>query len=287
MPRQRFMVSLLLLAVVVQRSGEADAAVVAAASGARDDIQAAVDAAQPGDTITIPAGTFAFSGTVSIDKTLHVIGAGSSWTILSGQNPSSVGMFAVTADDVSVRDIAFYGQPQGSGAIQDYGLSFANTQGFVVSGCVFRDFGLAGISATGDDAQGVISSCAFIDIFRSEIANLGYGVLVVGSGEGNWLLPLDLGSERFVFVDEGKISPDSWTVYYDRESWWDRPTVRHGDGTNFSFADGHSDYWKWKDPRTIQLAEGQINTPAQPKNPDIRAVQKAAWGQFGYDPPPL
>jgi len=93
--------------------------------------------------------------------------------------------------------------------------------------------------------------------------------------------------ERLVFVDEGKISPDSWTVYYDRESWWDRPTVRHGDGTNFSFADGHSDYWKWKDPRTIQLAEGEINTPSQPKNPDIRAVQKAAWGQFGYDPPPL
>ena len=89
---------------------------------------------------------------------------------------------------------------------------------------------------------------------------------------------------RFVFIDEGKISPDSWTVFYDQESWWDLPTVRHGDGTNFSFVDGHSDYWKWKDPRTVELAEGTISDNAQPGNPDLHAVQKAAWGELGYEP---
>ena len=93
--------------------------------------------------------------------------------------------------------------------------------------------------------------------------------------------------ERFVFIDEGKISPDSWTVFYDQESWWDPPTVRHGDGTNFSFVDGHSDYWKWKDPRTVKLAK-MTNPPAsesaQPGNPDVHAVQKAAWGRLGYEP---
>jgi prepilin-type N-terminal cleavage/methylation domain-containing protein/prepilin-type processing-associated H-X9-DG protein len=90
--------------------------------------------------------------------------------------------------------------------------------------------------------------------------------------------------ERFVFIDEGRISPDSWTVFYDQESWWDLPTVRHGDGTNFSFADGHSDYWKWKDPRTVKLAEMTISQNAQPGNPDLHAVQKAAWGKLGYEP---
>ena len=87
-----------------------------------------------------------------------------------------------------------------------------------------------------------------------------------------------------MFIDEGKISPDSWTVCYDQESWWDRPTVRHGDGTNFSFADGHSDYWKWKDPRTVKLAEMTISENAQPGNRDLHAVQKAAWGKLGYEP---
>ncbi len=94
-------------------------------------------------------------------------------------------------------------------------------------------------------------------------------------------------SERFVFIDEGKISPDSWTVHYEQESWWDRPTVRHGDGTNFAFADGHSEYWKWRDARTVDLAKaeaGQTVDSVQPGNPDLHAVQRAAWGKLGYTP---
>lgn len=93
--------------------------------------------------------------------------------------------------------------------------------------------------------------------------------------------------QRAVFIDEGRLSPSSWTVHYDKESWWDRPTVRHGDGTNFSFADGHCDYWKWKDPRTVKLAKGDISQPAQEGNLDLRAVQRAVWGKLGYDPAPL
>jgi len=91
--------------------------------------------------------------------------------------------------------------------------------------------------------------------------------------------------ERFVFIDEGKISPDSWTVYYDRESWWDQPTVRHGDGTNFSFVDGHSEYWKWRDARTVKLAKSEQGVDsAQSGNRDLHAVQRAAWGKLGYTP---
>jgi len=66
-----------------------------------------------------------------------------------------------------------------------------------------------------------------------------------------------------------------------------QPTVRHGDGTNFSFVDGHSDYWKWKDPRTVKLAKmtnPQAGDSVQPGNPDLHAVQKAAWGKLGYVP---
>jgi len=62
-------------------------------------------------------------------------------------------------------------------------------------------------------------------------------------------------NERVVFLDEGRLSTNSWTIYYDEERWWDKVTARHGDGTNWSFADGHSEYWKWKDPRTIKIAK--------------------------------
>ncbi len=101
-------------------------------------------------------------------------------------------------------------------------------------------------------------------------------------------------SSRAVFIDEGRISPAGWTVWYDLERWWDQVTARHGDGTNFSFADGHSDYWKWKDPRTIEIAKmdykhwqdkarfGELGL--SPGNPDLHKVQKTAWGKLGYTP---
>ena len=101
-------------------------------------------------------------------------------------------------------------------------------------------------------------------------------------------------NERAVFLDEGLLSPNSWTIWYDQERWWDQITARHGDGTNLSFADGHSEYWKWKDPRTIEIAKmdngywqgtgrhADISTSTG--NPDLHKVQRAAWGKLGYTP---
>ncbi len=50
---------------------------------------------------------------------------------------------------------------------------------------------------------------------------------------------------RIVFLDDGGTITSAlggWTVYVKEERWWDPPPVRHGDGSTFSFADGHSDY---------------------------------------------
>jgi prepilin-type N-terminal cleavage/methylation domain-containing protein/prepilin-type processing-associated H-X9-DG protein len=99
---------------------------------------------------------------------------------------------------------------------------------------------------------------------------------------------------RAVFLDEGRLSPASWTIWYDQERWWDQITARHGEGTNFSFADGRAEYWKWKDPRTIEIARMAYsywqNTGRHgslsysPGNPDLYRVQKAVWGELGYTP---
>jgi prepilin-type N-terminal cleavage/methylation domain-containing protein/prepilin-type processing-associated H-X9-DG protein len=101
-------------------------------------------------------------------------------------------------------------------------------------------------------------------------------------------------SEQIVFLDEGRLSPSSWTVYYDREQWWDQITARHGDGTNFSFVDGHGEYWKWKDPRTLEVARMDIDEwqngarlssmAASAGNEDLQRIQVAVFGQFGYRP---
>jgi prepilin-type N-terminal cleavage/methylation domain-containing protein/prepilin-type processing-associated H-X9-DG protein len=108
--------------------------------------------------------------------------------------------------------------------------------------------------------------------------------------------------ERLVFVDEGWATLATWSVPYDREAWWgsaavaggiesstnrnfDPPPVRHGEGTTFSFADGHSEYWKWQDRRTIEYGRLIPGTDSvQPGNPDLHRVQQAYWGKLGYEP---
>ncbi len=96
-------------------------------------------------------------------------------------------------------------------------------------------------------------------------------------------------SRRIVFIDEGRLSPDSWTVYYDQERWWDAVPARHGIGTTFSFADVHAEYRKWTDPRTIEIARKSLASSSgvgyseeHPDNEDLRWVQQGVWGRLGY-----
>ena len=90
---------------------------------------------------------------------------------------------------------------------------------------------------------------------------------------------------RIVFVDDGGTITSAlggWTVYVTEERWWDPPPVRHGDGTTFSFADGHSEYHKWKDPRTIEFGKQVPPTafsPNQPGNEDLHWAAVAMWGK--------
>jgi len=95
-----------------------------------------------------------------------------------------------------------------------------------------------------------------------------------------------------VFIDEGWVTPDSYAVCYEREYWWDDPPIRHGDGTDLSFADGHSDYWKWEGPDTVKHGRTLDRRYAGPGwvpkmdagFKDLYRVQKATWGKLGYEP---
>jgi prepilin-type N-terminal cleavage/methylation domain-containing protein/prepilin-type processing-associated H-X9-DG protein len=90
-------------------------------------------------------------------------------------------------------------------------------------------------------------------------------------------------SERMVFLGEDPVSPGTWGVLYSEEAWYDAPPKLHSKGTTFSFADGHSEYWKWLDSRTAETTWDDRNIP-QPGNEDLHKVQKAVWGKLGYEP---
>jgi prepilin-type N-terminal cleavage/methylation domain-containing protein/prepilin-type processing-associated H-X9-DG protein len=95
---------------------------------------------------------------------------------------------------------------------------------------------------------------------------------------------------RAVYIDEGWVTPDSFATNYTTAQWWDDPPVRHGDGTNLSFADGHADYWKWKGTDTIEKGRdasrshtGSIGSPTTSAGfADLKRLQTAVWGRVGY-----
>jgi prepilin-type N-terminal cleavage/methylation domain-containing protein/prepilin-type processing-associated H-X9-DG protein len=101
--------------------------------------------------------------------------------------------------------------------------------------------------------------------------------------------------ERIVFVEEGYPSSDAFQVLYTQEKWIDLPQVPHVKGSNFGFADGHAEFWKWEDDRTMTwakidwTAEVILIDPVdieQRGNKDLQRVQRAAWGKLGYTPSP-
>jgi prepilin-type N-terminal cleavage/methylation domain-containing protein len=89
---------------------------------------------------------------------------------------------------------------------------------------------------------------------------------------------------QVIFMDEGKVTPDSFAVYYNQEEWWDIPEVRHGDGQIFSFADNHAEHWRWtKETVDISKAGNDYVRPTTiGGKQDLYKIQIGCWGQLGY-----
>jgi prepilin-type N-terminal cleavage/methylation domain-containing protein/prepilin-type processing-associated H-X9-DG protein len=106
-------------------------------------------------------------------------------------------------------------------------------------------------------------------------------------------------ASRIVFIDEGWMCEDCYSVRYSQEYWWENPPVRHGEGTDYAFVDGHAEYNKWKGHMTIKIGReaergqishantmrGQETTPKTSEDAaDLQFIQKGTYGQLGYIP---
>ena len=98
-------------------------------------------------------------------------------------------------------------------------------------------------------------------------------------------------ARRVVFLDDfGEDWDAAWAVPWSSPTWWNPIPARHGAGTSMAFADGHSEWWGWKDPATSELMSrwdwnerGDNLGTRQEDNPDLVRVQKAVWGSLGYE----
>jgi len=73
------------------------------ADGTAADIQALIDAAEPGATVTIPSGTYALEASVKVNKAITLAGASRAGVVLDGQD--AVNGLEVTASGAVVRDL--------------------------------------------------------------------------------------------------------------------------------------------------------------------------------------
>ncbi|MHA1565519.1 MAG: right-handed parallel beta-helix repeat-containing protein [Alphaproteobacteria bacterium] len=206
---------------------DAPAGIVTAVSGSAQDIQAAVDRAQPGNTVVIPAGTFDFNGQVFMPDGIHLRGMGRDRTILVKRDDLTEWNAMITVDCATGSPFTFSGitlQGRGrfiqgdskkGGPVRDQGLYLrGQCQDFQIYDSRFTKFSRAGIQLHGDagsvrgSARGVIYENEFIDNWYP---NLGYGVEVVGN-QNAWEEPLDLGSVNAVVIEDNVFEKNRHTV---------------------------------------------------------------------------
>ncbi len=98
------------------------------------------------------------------------------------------------------------------------------------------------------------------DVSCCDFVNPGIGFFLK-SGSINKPSP----TEAFVFVDEHKDSIDDGFFAVQAKVpnngyWQNTPASRHGNGGNLSFADGHAETWRWREPTTQKLKGTDNNT---------------------------
>ena len=87
-------------------------------------------------------------------------------------------------------------------------------------------------------------------------------------------------SELIVFLDvhENEILDTEFGIpvaidWFDQGYWWDVPANRHGQGCNFSFADGHVEHWKWKVPKAVTVPRGSVQPVADNEWDDYNRLE--------------
>ncbi|MGH7942184.1 MAG: hypothetical protein ACREFR_14045, partial [Limisphaerales bacterium] len=89
-------------------------------------------------------------------------------------------------------------------------------------------------------------------------------------------------AQMIVFCDENEYSVDDgcFAMYLagdPHNEWWNLPGSRHDNGTTWSFADGHVEYWKWHGSAVLKFRgpyqDADPPPPAPGSSDDLSRVQ--------------
>lgn len=194
------------LVMFIAANGHAAPAGVAAASPSIADIQGAVDSLGGPGTVLVPAGEAEAVGTLVVPGGVNIIGAGWQQTKMfrGAQTDPKSSATILKIDGTNglrsrVSGINFVGMLDPASASWDSAVSVDNVVDFRITQCRFERFGAAAINTRGN-ARGVVDHCLFVNNFKKAINNVGYGVVVMGTG--TWRDTFKYGSQDAVFIED-------------------------------------------------------------------------------------
>ena len=172
--------------------------IITAVSLAREDVQAAIDQAEDGDTVLLPAGTVTWTSqnnipAVSLDKKgITLLGAGIGKTIINTIIGTGYGNGTLRIVGVLGKPFRISGFSFPSGII---GIS-GNAMGWRIDNCEFtNDSGMTSIGTNGF-TRGVVDNCTFANC-RIVVREDSYGVAA-------WKRPLRLGTADAVYIEDSR-----------------------------------------------------------------------------------
>ncbi len=91
--------------------------------------------------------------------------------------------------------------------------------------------------------------------------------------------------QTFVFIDEREDSINDCVFYVGMgrrgsDAYWiDLPASYHNGAAGLSFADGHAEIKRWRDPRTMPPLDPNVSPFPSPNNRDVAWMQERATGR--------
>lgn len=177
------------------------------------NIQAAIDKASDGDTVTVPAGECTISTQINVtNKRITIQGNGVDSTILTANITTGTrpGVFKVTTKPAKITGFTFTGTAPTYGAHIVFealnacaGESCTNDELFRVTGNKFLTGGYAVLTAWTNDNYGLIDNNEFI--FSADTTAMQF----YGGSRGGWGVASTIGTNKAVFVENNTFTNNS------------------------------------------------------------------------------
>lgn len=194
---KRILLSLFLSGFIY--SSDLNAEIIVASSASQADVKEAVDLAETGDTIIVPAGEATWSSSVILHKEITIQGAGIDRTIITNAYPTDYqGVLAIDINSDTSETTRITGFTFKSDRVNksQYHLLINGDREYRVDNCKFKDgYGYLSksIYIIGYETWGVIDNC----IFDGDALEM-IGVLATNQ---TWEEASSLGSERATYIE--------------------------------------------------------------------------------------